>query len=150
MWPGANDEDRMDPLGGGGSDTKTSNGIFTDGIAELELGEAGVAPGTIVLTNLAGSSITLAVPTGSILGTVRLPSGSGTKTLATVGGDLGTPSAIDLTNATNVPSNAGAAFDTANAAFAQANAAFTTANNAGSSGGSASAAGHILAAQLWR
>jgi hypothetical protein len=78
-----------------------ATGTFT-ATTSLLLGTAGSAVGTIGFNNATSGTTTLQPATGALgTGTVTLPLSG---TLATVSGDLGTPSAIVLTNASGTAS----------------------------------------------
>lgn len=57
-------------LGNGGTDTKVSTGITTDGAGQVILGVAGSVVGSVAVKNATSGTVTIAPPTGA-LGTVQ-------------------------------------------------------------------------------
>ena len=93
-------------LGAGAVDTKVVSGITTDGVSKLNLGTAGTSVGAVVFSNATSGSVTLQ-PAAGALGSITafLPAVSGT--IAFVSSNLGTPTALVLTNATGLPVGTG-------------------------------------------
>lgn len=93
-------------LGAGTTDSKVVAGVITDGVSKMTLGVAGASVGGLLLANATSGTVELRPVTGA-LGTAVISVPALTATMATVDGNLGTPTAATLTNATNLPISTG-------------------------------------------